>query len=97
MKRLITICAVVGLTMAVTGTAQAALDVNTIVMTSYKTYVDGAAGGTPWCFEVWVELDDPGNLHHIDVNLPGGSSSFTINGGDWEFVVSVARGFRGWM
>ena len=86
MKKLLTICAAVGLIMAVTGAAQAALDVNAIIMTSCKNYVDGAAGSTPWCFEVWVELDNPDTLHHIDVS-PTGGAPFTIydDFGYWEY------------
>jgi len=86
MKRLIGICAVVGLIMAVTGTAQAALDINGIYMTSCKDHLDGTPITVPWVFEVWVELDDPDNdLHHIDVS-PAGGAPFTIyeDFGDWE-------------
>ena len=91
MKKLLTICAAAGLIMAVTGTAQgdvpAALDVNTIIMTSCKDYNDGVVETLPWNFEIWVDFDNPGTLDHIDVNMTGGLSSFTINGdfGDWEY------------
>ncbi len=73
--------------MAVAGTAQAALDINGIYMTSCMDHLDGTPSTNPWVFEVWVELDDPGDLDHIDVTLPGGGgvSSFTLNGGDWEY------------
>ncbi len=86
MKKLITTCAVVGLIMAVTGAAQAALDVNTIVMTSCKDFHDGFVETDPWNFEIWVELDDPDDdLDHIDVS-PFGGTPFTIYEafGYWE-------------
>ncbi len=90
MKKLITICAVVGLIVAVAGTAQAALDIDLIFMTSVKEHLDGTAGGTPWGFEIWFNFDDPDTLHHIDVTLSGGGvGSFTINEdfGYWEYGV----------
>jgi hypothetical protein len=85
MKKLMTICAAVELIMAVTGAAQAALDVNTIIMTSYKSHLDGAAETDPWNFEIWVDFVDTTGLDHINVTKPGGLSSFTIDGGDWEY------------
>ena len=86
MKRLLTICAVVGFIMAVASTVQAVLDVNTIVMTSCKDFLDGDAETNPWNFEIWVELDGTGTLHHIDVTLPaGGLPDFTIYDGHWEY------------
>ena len=88
MKKLTTICAVVGLIVAVTGTAQADLDIDFIFMTSVKEHLDGTAGGTPWAFEIWFDFDNPGALHHIDVTLSGGGvGSFTINenAGYWEY------------
>jgi len=90
MKKLTTICAVVGLIVVVTGTAQAALDIDLIFMTSVKVHLDGAAGGTPWGFEMWFDFDDPGTLNHIDVTLSaGGVGSFTIDEdfGYWEYGV----------
>jgi len=89
MKKLITICAVVGLIMAVTGTAQADLDINAICINSCKDLLDGIPDtSNPWVFEVWVELDDPGSLHHIDVTKPGASTPFTTIyevDGDWFY------------
>lgn len=88
MQRLITICAVVGLIVTVTGAAQAALDIDSIFMTSVKDHLDGTAGGTPWGFEMWFDFDDKDTLHHIDVTLSaGGVGSFTINetAGYWEY------------
>jgi len=41
MKKLPTIFALVGLIMAVIGTAQAALNIDLIFMTSYKDHLDG--------------------------------------------------------
>jgi len=85
-KRLITICAVVGLIMAVTGTAQADLDIDAIVITSCKSHLDGIAPTDPWRFEVWIDLAATGDLHHIDVTLPaGGLSDFTIYDSYWEY------------
>ncbi|MFA5291586.1 MAG: hypothetical protein WC496_00975 [Phycisphaerae bacterium] len=91
MKKLMTVCAVVGLIMATAGTAQAALDVDTIVMTSYKSHTDGTPDFYPWRFEVWVELDDSGSLDHIEVTKPGDLTPFTTIyevDGNWEFESS---------
>lgn len=76
--KLLTICAAVGVIMAVTGTAQAALDVNAIVMTSCKDHLDGTADPNPWCFEVWVELDDSGSLDNINMTLPDGLTTYPL-------------------
>jgi hypothetical protein len=79
MKRLITICAVVGLITAVTGTVQAALDIDAIYIDSCKDYTDGTPDGNPWDFEISVDFVDTGSLHHIDVSKPGDSTpSITI-------------------
>src|SRR4030042_101337 len=92
MKKLMTICAVVGLIMAAAGTAQAVLDVDTIVMTTYKSHTDGTPDVSPWRFEVWVDLEDSGSLDHIEVTKPGDSTPFTSiyhdedNG--WEYESS---------
>jgi len=103
MKKLITICAVAGLIMAVTGAAQADLDIDAIIMTSVKDYLDGTPVSDPWGLEMWFEFVDTGSLHHIDVTLPGGSSvaDFTIYGsaGYWDYespaLYSTLGGLQG--
>ena len=87
MKRLITICAVVGLIMAVTGTAQADLDIDAIFMTSCKDHLDDTPITDPWCFEVWIDFVDEGTLHHIDMTLPDSSTIYPLNSdnGDWYY------------
>jgi hypothetical protein len=73
--------------MAVAGTAQAALDIDAIYMTSCKDHLDGVPiSSTPWIFEIWVDIAVQNGLDHIDVNLPaGGLPDFTIYDGDWEY------------
>jgi len=87
MKRLITIYAVVGLIMAVTGTAQADLDIDAIVMTSCKDHLDYTPITDPWCFEVWVNFEDTGSLDSIDMTLPDGITTYPLNkdNGDWDY------------
>ena len=70
----------------VTPVAEAALDIDWITITSVKNYVDGTSGAQPWGFEMWVDVVDPGDLHHIDVTLPG-PTSFTLSeyDGSWEW------------
>lgn len=87
MKRLIlTTCLCV---LFVAGTAQAALDINGIYMTSCKDYVDGTPEGPlPWEFEIWVDFANTTGLGHIDVTKPGDSTpSITIyeEDGYWEY------------
>ena len=56
-----------------TPVAKAPLNIDTIFMTSSKSPED-------WVFELWVNLEDPGSLHQIDVTLPPGGvfGDFTI-------------------
>lgn len=74
--------------MAVAGTAQAALDVDAIVMTSCKSHLDGTPSGpNPWCFEVWVELDDSGSMDNINMTLPDGTTIYPLyeEYGEWYY------------
>ena len=74
--------------MAVASTAQAVLDIEGIVITSCKDYLDETPEADPWNFEIWVDFAATGDLHHIDVNLPdGGLPDFTIpeDFGYWEY------------
>ena len=62
----------------VTPTAKADLDIEWICITSCKTHSDGVPEISPWQFEMWVYVVDPGILHHIDVTKPGDSIPFAI-------------------
>ncbi len=69
-------------------TPAAALNIDKIIMTSCKDHLDGTPETTPWCFEIWVNLEEQGSLHHIDVTPPaGGLAPFTIyeDYGDWDY------------
>jgi len=86
MKRLIlTTCLCV---LFVAGTAQAALDIDGIYMTSCKDHLNGTADppSNPWIFEIWADIAVQDGLDHIDVTKPGGASPFTtIYDGDWFY------------
>jgi len=60
----------------VTPTAKAELDIDLICITSYKSHMDGVPGISPWRFEIWVYVVDPGNLDYINVYKPGASIPF---------------------
>ncbi len=79
----LSIVAVLAISLA-TPVAQADLDIDWIVITSIKEYVDGAAWDVPWAFEMWVDVVSPGSLDHIDVT---GSATFTIPKyeGSWDW------------
>ncbi len=87
MKRLITICAAVGLIMAVTGTAQADLDIHGIYIDSCKDFWNGTPETNPWVLEISVDFVSTGDLDHIDVTKPGTSTPFAIyeDYGDWHY------------
>ena len=64
------------------------LDIDHIVITSCKEHLDGTPEVNPWCFEMWFQFADPGNLHHIDVTKPGDSSPWTTIykvDGEWSY------------
>ena len=85
MKRLIAICAVVGLIMAVAGTAQADFDIHGIYINSCKEHWNGIPETNPWGFETGIEYASD-SLDHIDVTKPD-ATSFTIYkvDGIWEY------------
>jgi hypothetical protein len=88
MKRLMTICAAVGLIMAVAGTAQADLDINGIYMDSWQENHWNGTPETKWGFETSVDFDDTDSLHHINVTKPGDSTpsiTITYEGGWWGY------------
>ena len=82
------IVAIMGILLA-TPIPAAALDIEGIYMTSCKDHLDGTPYDYPWCFEIWIDLVDPGTLDHIHVTPPTGGSGpgsgpFIIyEDGDW--------------
>jgi len=80
------IVAILGISLA-TPVAKAELDIEMIDMCSQKDHLDGTPYSNPWRFEVWIDLVDPGTLHHIDVTLPAGGTPFTIyeDDGHWDY------------
>lgn len=86
-KNIFVLCivAILGILLA-TPTPAATLDIEGIYMTSCKDHLDGTVYTDPWVFEVWVNLEEQGSLHHIDVT-PFGRSPFTIyeDAGYWEY------------
>jgi len=58
------------------GVLQPLKKVHLHVLTSSKTYLDGAPEELPWQFEIWVNLVGPGGLDHIDITKPGTSTPF---------------------
>lgn len=68
--------------------AEAALDIDAIVIDSGKYYRDGTPwpSTNPWRFNIWVKFVDTGSLDHIDITLPGGSTPFTgLYGPDYRY------------
>ncbi|PKL47628.1 MAG: hypothetical protein CVV39_05520 [Planctomycetes bacterium HGW-Planctomycetes-1] len=61
----------------IAGTVQAALDIDAIVITSCKGYLNGTADSNPWLFEIWVDFVDDSGMERIDVTRPGSSTPFT--------------------
>ena len=72
----------------VTCAAQAS-DVRLIVISTIKDLQDGTASPQPWTIEFFVEFDDPGTVHSVDVQVPGGPVITITADDDWEWCSTV--------
>jgi hypothetical protein len=83
----LSIVAIIGVLLA-SPVRAATLDIDGICMDSCKYHWNGTADSYPWALEISVYFADTGDLKHIDITKPGGSTPFTTiyeDYGDWEY------------
>jgi hypothetical protein len=77
--------------------AQTEIDINRMIMMSTKIHINGEpAYPTPWVFDFYVNLVEPGDLEYINVTRPGELEPFAImwaeenNPGWWEYLLPAS-------